>query len=384
MPKRRTLTDKQVTDLPRKQKRYALPDPEQIGHYLRVPARGSRAPISFAAVARDPNGKQIWVTVGTAEMLGIERARELAREAIKGIKNGKPTSESDTPTVAHVAEQWLERQVRKNQFRSAREAERIVKTYILPRIGDRLIADVRRKDVAVLLDQIEDAHGKATAEAALKVFRAITRWVQQRDEDYIPPLTTGMSRVPKAEKHRKRILTDEEIAKIWRAADGSYGALIRLALLTAQRKDKLRTLRWDDIHGGIWTIRTEAREKGNPGALKLPQVPLDIISARPKFVGNPYVLAGRNGQPSAAFQTGLYKTQFDQRCGVKDWRVHDLRRTARSLMSRAGVQTEIAERVLGHAQGEMVEIYDQHTYQDEMADALEKLAALIQQITATI
>ena len=53
------------------------------------------------------------------------------------------------------------------------------------------------------------------------------------------------------------------------------------------------------------------------------------------------------------------------------------------LMSRAGVQTEIAERVLGHAQGELIEIYDQHTYQDEMAAVLEKLAALIEQITSS-
>ena len=80
--------------------------------------------------------------------------------------------------------------------------------------------------------------------------------------------------------------------------------------------------------------------------------------------------------------SGHYKAELDRACGVRDWRFHDLRRTARSLMARAGVQTEIAERVLGHARGELIEIYDRHHYQDEMASALEKLAALIEQIVA--
>ena len=383
MSKRRGLTDKQVAALPRKEKRYTLADPEQIGHYLRIPARTSRAPIAYAAVARDPNGKQIWTTVGTADALGIEQARELARRAIKRVKAGKPISEPNSRTVRDVAEQWLERQVRKNGFRTARESERIVNKYIVPRIGDRPIADVRRIDIAQLLDRIEDENGKQMADGVLKVFGAISRWLQQRDESYNPPLTAGMSRVPKGEGRRKRILKDDEIRAVWSVA-GKYGDFVRLALLTAQRREKLHTLRWDDLDAnGVWSIRTEAREKGNPGKFKLPQIALDIIQAQPRFVGNPYVFAGRNGAPTATFGAGQYKAQFDKVCGVTGWRIHDARRTARSLMSRAGVQTEIAERVLGHAQGELIEIYDQHTYQDEMAAVLEKLAALIEQITSS-
>jgi integrase len=383
MPKRRGLTDKQVATLSRKEKRYTLPDPEQPGHYLRVPARSSRAPIAFAAVARDPNGKQIWKTIGTADAIGIDQARELARGAIRRIKSGQPTSEPGRLTVRDAAEQWLERHVRKNAFRTARESERIVNTYIVPHIGSRAIADVRRIDVAELLDRIEDENGQQMADGVLKVFRAISRWLQQRDESYNPPLTAGMGRVPKGEGRRKRILGDDEIRKVWRAEQEPYSAFVKLALLTAQRREKLLTLRWDDLDSnGVWTIRTEAREKGNPGMLKLPQAALDIIEAQPRFVGNPYVFAGRNGGPTAKLGAGQYKQQFDKLCGVKDWRIHDLRRTARSLMARAGVQTEIAERVLGHAQGELIEIYDRHTYQDEMAAALEKLATLIKQITS--
>lgn len=378
MPRRRGLTDKQVAALPRKEGRYTHSDPELGGHYLRIPARTSTAPIAFAAVARDPKGKQIWTTVGTADAIGIDQARELARAAIKRIKAGGLVGESAKPTVRVVADQWLERHVRGQ--RTERERARIISRYIVPRIGDQVFADVRRKDIAELLDRIEDEGGKPMADGVLNTFRAISKWVQQRDESYHPPLTAGMSRVPKGEGRRKRILADDELRAIWRV-EGQYGDFVRLALLTAQRREKLITLRWDDIKDGVWTIRTEPREKGNPGKLVLPQIALDIIRAQPRFVGNLYVFAGRNNGPSSAFGAGQYKARFDELCGVTGWRVHDLRRTARSLMARAGVQTEIAEMVLGHARDELLQIYDRHHYQDEMADALTKLAALVEQIT---
>jgi integrase len=386
VPKRTRLTDRQIETLRRTEKRQTIPDPELIGHYLRIPPRTSRAPITFAAIARDPSGKQIWETVGTAGSVGIEQARDLARAAIQRIKAGMPTSDLSGDTVSDIAAQWLERHVRKSGHRTAGETERVVAKYIVPRIGNRPIVSVRRSHVVQMLDQIEDESGRSMADAVLKTYRAISRWLQQRDESYVPPLTTGMKRVPKLESRRKRILNDDEVRKVWHVgavnfAGITYAAFVKLALLTGQRRDKLRSLRWDDIHGDIWVIRTEPREKGTPGQLRLPKTAMDIINGRPRFVGNPYVFAGsRNGHASATLSSGTYKAHFDKLCGVSEWRLHDLRRTARSLMSRAGVQTEIAERVLGHTQGELIEIYDQYEYQSEMAEALERLAGLIGQI----
>jgi integrase len=193
-----------------------------------------------------------------------------------------------------------------------------------------------------MLDRIEDESGAPMADAVLRIFGAIANWHHQRHEDYHPPLTKGMSRV--SERHRKRILADAEIKAIWNCKGGSFGDLIKFALLSAQRREKVRTLRWDDIEGGVWTIRTEPREKGNPGQLRLPKLALDIIAKQPRL--NAFVFPGRWDGPITS--SGNYKAEFDRLCGVKDWRVHDLRRTARSLMARAGVISEHAERVMGH------------------------------------
>ena len=103
---------------------------------------------------------------------------------------------------------------------------------------------------------------------------------------------------------------------------------------------------------------------------------MEIINAQPRMAGNPYVFAGAGKGPISAFSTrhGVFK----RRCGVDNFHLHDLRRTARSLMARAGVPSEHAERVLGHAIVGVEGVYDRHHYQDEMADALKRLARLIE------
>src|SRR4051812_22795202 len=84
--RRKTLTDKMVAALPRRQERYVVSDPEQRGHYVRVPPEG---PCVFAAVARY-RGKQVWTTLGAADVLTIDAARDKARDAIKRVQQGLP------------------------------------------------------------------------------------------------------------------------------------------------------------------------------------------------------------------------------------------------------------------------------------------------------
>ena len=121
------------------------------------------------------------------------------------------------------------------------------------------------------------------------------------------------------------------------------------ALLTAQRREKVVTMRWEDLGlDGEWRIPTAEREKGTAGSLVLPEIALEIVKAQPRFASNPYVLAGRGS--SYIQGQSKRKAQFDAKLpAMPNWTVHDLRRTARSLMSRAGIRPDIAERVLGHA-----------------------------------
>jgi integrase len=290
------------------------------------------------------HGQQTWKAIGTTDELGIDEAREKTREIVKRVKAGKPPVEPPKPaprSVAAVAQSWLTRLVDENRHRTAREQHRVVSRYIIPHIGHCDFAELRRADVAELLDTIQDNHGTQQADSVLTVLRAIAGWVQSRDDSYRPPFTKGMRRTPRQQHARSRILSDGELRQVWRAAGkaGAFGAFARLLLLTAQRRTKVRQLRWQDVDAsGIWDIPTAPREKSNAGLLQLPA--LDIIAAQPKFAGSPLVFAG-------PLSYSRDKRELDIAAGVAGWRLHDLRRTSRSLLARLGVQHEVAEAILG-------------------------------------
>ena len=108
---------------------------------------------------------------------------------------------------------------------------------------------------------------------------------------------------------------------------------------------------------------------------------LAIIRAQPRFASNPYVFSGRGGEgPFNGFSPG--KRRLDKKLppDMPGWVLHDLRRTSRSLMARAGIADRVAEQVLGHVIGGIEGTYNRHRYDDEKADALRRLAALLDRI----
>jgi integrase len=374
MSRRKSLSDIGVADLKPRAKRYVAPDPELSGLYIRVQPSGAK---SYVAVARDPFGKQIWATVGSTNLFGIEEAREMARDAIKAIKAGEDRAAPDS--FKSVAEQWLKRHVCANELRTQAEIERCLNKYVFPAWESREFTSIRRGDVAKLLDAIQDKHGPRQADCCLTIVRSISNWYATRHDDYVSPVVRGMRRSDPKRQKRARILDDDEIRTIWRTAEGTFGAIVKLALLTAQRREKIATMRWEDVSvDGEWRIPSEDREKGTGGAMVLPEMALEIIRAQPRFATNPYVFAGRGDGHFNGFSP--CKRTLDAKVKIAPWVIHDLRRSARSLMSRAGVRRDIAERVMGHAIVGVEGIYDRHSYRDEKADALKRLAALVETI----
>src|SRR5262245_25308438 len=372
----RNLTDKGIAALKPRDEQYAFPDPQLPGHYVRVSPGGSKM---FVAVARDTRGKQVWTTIGSAALITIEEAREKAREVIKRVRAGK--DKAGPKSFEAVSGEWLVRHVDANGLRDEYEIRRVLKKHILPEWGGRDFESIRRGDVADLLDKVEDESGKRTADKVLEITSGVCRYYEKRNEDYSSPIIKGMKRYITKDHARERILSDAELKKLWEVcytANG-YGALVKLLLLTAQRREKVASMRWDEIDSdGTWHIPSEKREKGNAGDLVLPKMALEIIEARPRFESSPYVLGNGNG-PLRSFHgpRDALKAKLNF---AEDWRLHDLRRTARSLMSRAGTTSRVAERVMGHAIVGVEGTYDRHQYKEEKAHALKALASMIESI----
>jgi integrase len=177
---------------------------------------------------------------------------------------------------------------------------------------------------------------------------------------------------------RSRILDDDELRAIWKAtADYPIvGPLLRFILLTATRRYEAGHMRWTELNGDqTWTIPA-ARYKTNLDHI-IPLSPL-AQSVLPDRGNGEFVFSANGHEAIGGYQR--HKQAIDEASGVNGWVIHDLRRTARSLLSRAGVAADHAERCLGHVIPGVRGVYDRYEYLEEKGAAFEALAAQVQRI----
>ena len=343
--------------------------------------------------------REHWIALGRHGDITADEARELAKQQagkrafghdLAGEREAVKAKAAGTNTVDALLDAFLERHVRKN-LRSADEVERVFRVYVRPRIGAKQIHELQRRDVVELLDAIEDSGAPVMADRTLAHLRKALNWWATRDDTFVPPIVRGMARTKPAERARKRFLSDEELRDLWHALDTAdapscYPAYIRALLLTAQRRDEVARMDWAEIEGDTWIIPAERYKTGTENVVPLTEAALQLLG-EPRKAG--FVFSTTNGQLAfsgfSKAKRSLDKAIADLRKREKrrpmaHWTLHDLRRTARSLMSRAGVPADIAERVLGHKIAGVRGVYDRHEYAAEKRDALERLAQLVERI----
>src|SRR5262249_39769792 len=154
-----------------KPKLYAHPDPQMPGHYIRVSPIGNKV---YVAVARDPNGKQIWTTIGNVAHLKIDPAREKAREIITAVKGGQRVG--GPQSFESVTQEWIKRHVHAKGLISGHNIERNLRKHVLPAWGGRDFISIKRGDVAALLDTIEDGSGPVAADTILAHLGSLFNW----------------------------------------------------------------------------------------------------------------------------------------------------------------------------------------------------------------
>jgi integrase len=275
-------------------------------------------------------------------------------------------------TLRDVCESYMRREGGK--LRTAGWRQGVLDRHVYPALGARPITEVRRSEIVRLLDGIEEGSGPAMAHSTLAILGKVLNWHASRSDDFISPVVRGMARTSRSEQARERILTDDEIRKVWGANGGMFGAYIHFLLLTAARRNEAAQMEWAEVDGGDWLLPAGRNKTGVNLVRPLSHQAQAILQALPK--AGKFVWMGTN--PMTSFSA--YKAAFDKASGVKGWRLHDLRRTARSLMSRAGVPTDHAERCLGHIIGGVRGVYDRHEYHAEKQQAFEALAGIIERI----
>lgn len=296
-------------------------------------------------------------------------------------------------TLRAVAEKYLKGEERKGELRSIRERRRIFEHDIFPALGNKQIDHIRRSEIADFLDDIEDKAGAPMADHVLAILRRVMNWHASRSDAFRSPITRGMSKTKPKDRARHRILSDSELCVVWRAAEtfpGPYGYLIQFILLTATRLKESAEMRRTEVTNNTWLIPAIRHKSKREFLLPLSKEAAELLGSIP-VVGTKGVVFTTDGKrPIAGFSK--FKRKFDahvlallrerepQAKPLNYWTMHDLRRTARSLMSRGGINPDHAERALGHAISGVRAVYDRHQFEREKAAAFGTLANLLTQI----
>jgi integrase len=379
------LTALKVERLKPKTTRFEVTDGAQRGLLLAVFPSGSK---SFIVRYRY-GGRKRKLTLG---QVSLAAARKAAAAALFDIHEGRDPAEAKkaakakavgatATSIQAICEKYLEREGSK--LRTLVVRQNTLARLVYPAIGGVPVGELRRSQIVRLLDKIQDECGDRTADLALSYLRRVLAWHASRVDDFNSPIVRGMGRYDNSARARSRVLTDDEIRAIWTATepDGDvphpFHAFARFLLLTGARRNEARLLTWSEIDGDSWHLPAD-RNKTKLGLTRpLSKAAQSIIAAQPRVDGCAFVFSTDGHRPLSATAP---KIDIDKRSGVVGWTFHDLRRTARTLMSRAGVSADIGERCLGHVIGGVRGVYDHHKYHAEMAPAFEALAAQIERI----
>jgi len=386
----RGFTDFAIKNLKPGPVRREIPDPGARGLYAIVEPSGHK---SFAVRFRFA-GKPRKLSLGN---VSLSIARKLAAHALREVTEGrdpalaKRQAKVEQRTVAattfrSVAERYMtiKAGMRRNgdqvtfgeKTRTAARRLRDLERAVLPTLGDRPIVEIRRSEIAKLLDDIDEGSGPVAADQALGLIRCVMNWYATRADNFVPPIVRGMARTSTKERARSRILTDDEIRRIWNSEQaGAFPALLRFLLLTGARRAEAAGMTWQELDGGNWILPASRNKTKLELTRPLSLTALAVIESQRSDC--PFVFS-KGGKAFSTFSRD--KVAFDAAAGISNYRLHDLRRTARSLLSRAGVNADIGERCLGHALAGVRATYDRHDYLPQMTRAYDALAALIERI----
>jgi integrase len=383
----KVFTDISIRNMKPTNVRQEIPDPGARGLYVVIQPSGLK---SFAVRYRYA-GMPRKLTLQTG--ITLAAARKATADALYEVEQGRDPSTAKRQakqarrstaenTFRAVAEEYFRREG--GRLRSSMARENDLERLVYPTLGERPITEIRRSDVIRLMDKIEEGKplgvrgGARMADLALAYMRRIMNWHATRSDDFRSPIVSGMARVKAKERARERTLADDELRAVWKAADdiqGPFAPYVQFLLLTAARRNEASEMLNGELKGADWILPADRNKTKVDLVRPLSSAARAVLAKVPKLAGCEFVFSTDGKNPISGFTR--FKDNFDKSCGVTGWVLHDLRRTARSLMSRAGVNSDHAERCLGHVITGVRATYDRHEFYTEKQRAFEALAAQI-------
>lgn len=389
------------------------------GFAVRITAAGTKSFVWFHRVDGNPHWETLgrWdanqgggtLTVRDAIVKCDERAKAVAKgvdkkgndvdprpERTRRLQDGDKIADGTVSTLLDV---YIARYLKAGKLRSAGMIEAQLERLVKPQIGKIGIYDLKRSHISRMLDEIDDENGPRMADLVLAYVRKAFNWyeVNGHDDDFTSPVVRGMARLKPSDRERERVLSDDEIRDVWSALDtitepACFPGYVKTLLLTATRRSETADMSTTELEGELWTIPKERYKTGRDHVIPLSAAALDLIRAQApaKPAKNAHFVFSTTDGAIAFSGFSKAKRELDKaiadireregRPPMESWVLHDTRRTARTLLARAGVRDDIAERCLGHVIKGVEKVYNRYAYLDEKRAAFEALAAIVARI----
>jgi integrase len=344
-----------------------VPDDQVPGFGVRVSEGGTKSFVLTHGIRRQRE------TIGRLGVVTLQEARAEVKRRLAEYTLGKNKPRSKTWDAAR--DEYLAVVAAKCKARTHRDYRyHLTRTF---RYGRTQIYDVTPEDLQKSLDKLADAPG--VRRYSFVVLRSFMRWAHRKQ--YVATNPVMRIDVPSKCASRERVLTDDELKRVWLSAgDDTFGRIVKLLVLTGQRRSEITELKGGMV--GNETIIFPSAHTKNSRQHIFPIGPMAV-----EIIGGPYK-RNENVFPALGKTTPFNghspcKRRLDKRCGVEEWTLHDLRRTFATGLASLGVQIPVIERLLNHISGSfggIVGIYQRYDFMPEMRAAISKWETYVRQL----
>lgn len=423
---KKRLTDNLIAGLPAATKgtRSEIRDDLVSGLSVRVTDKGKK---TFVLVARFPGSQNpTRRAIGEYPALSLKEARETAKDWLLLLRRGlDPKEELErvktenlrkrTNTFSAVVEDYLKDIPTRNRNRHAEQDAREIRRELLERKdragkvtwrnawASKPVVDVTDADIAELIAAIRDRPAPGMAYNTWGHVKAIFSWAMgpERRQGYGLTINPTLNLQPKHFRLSKtistRVLHPHEIRAYWAVAEATpypLGPFYKLLMLTGQRKSEVAEARWPefDLKNKLWTVPPERFKSGQSHIVPLSDDAVALLEKLERFEGEDagdFIFSTTKGKKpingfsraKSALDEAMLKLlkNDDPAALLPDWVFHDVRRTVRTRLSGLRINSEVAEMVIGHGKTGLRRVYDQHTFEPEMREALDRWATALKQ-----
>jgi integrase len=332
--------------------------------------------------------KQRRLSLGSSETLDADEARRRAKDALSKVQLGiDPQTEKldvrlQAPvTIGATIDNYLSRREKRLTPNFLADVRRYLKVHWAP-LHEVALQSVTRAMVATRIGEIADTKGPYSANRARAALSAFYSWAIGAGMAVSNPVV-GTEKAT-SEISRDRVLSPDELLLAWQCAGaGDYGAIIRLLILTGQRREEVGGMLWPEIDLGnaLWSISAERTKNGLRHDVPLSQKAVDLLGALPRREGRDLVFGAGDG-PFQGWSNAksAMNDRMSNRGKLKPWRLHDIRRTVATRLGDQGVLPHVVEAILNHISGHragVAGVYNRAIYAAEKRAALDAWGSTI-------